>query len=209
MKIIVKTLIISFFQIMLIKCITVCNKNTNVPPTSEYHCSGLKIDTSLDLYKDDKYCCFWTYMDSATNKVINQCSSINEKQFNELDEYIYNKTLGKYKGLDIKCVEDQKIYCSNVVLDEEEISNCNDLAIYIPKDKYCCRWMFEDSENYMKKNDYCASINDFEYLNIKQYIEYKTEDPEQRYNNLKIDCKGEYISSLKLYILSLLLSLFL
>ena len=41
-----------------------------------------------------------------------------------------------YQDLVIKCVEDQKIFCSNVVLDEDEINNCNILAINI----LCCEY---------------------------------------------------------------------
>ena len=61
----------------------------------------------------------------------------------------------------------------------------------------------------MKKNDYCASINEFEYLNIKEYIKYKSEDKSQRYDNLEIDCREYFISFSKMYILSFIISLFL
>ena len=202
----IKILISIYFQIMIIKCEAVCNKETNLPPSSEFHCSGLKIDPNLN--GNDKYCCYWTFIDSNTLKPINRCSSINKFQFDNLNEYIVNKT-ERYPNLDIMCTQDQKIYCSNVVLDEEQTANCNTLAIYDKKDKYCCRWKFEDSENYMKKNDYCASINEFEYLNIKEYIKYKSEDKSQRYDNLEIDCREYFISFSKMYILSFIISLFL
>ena len=184
-------LIINYSQIVFIKSRPLCNKETISPPFSEFHCSGLKIDSST--HENDKYCCYWSFVDNSTNKETKRCSSINENQFEKLKEYIYNKTK-KYQDLDIKCVKNQEIFCSNVVLDEEQIGECKKLPISNSKDKYCCRWKFEDSYNYNKKNDYCASINKFEYLNIKQYIKYKNDDPEQRYDNLKIDCKSKNIS---------------
>ena len=202
-----KILILINFQILIIDCYTLCNKETNLPPSSEYHCSGLIIDKLTN--NNDKYCCYWNFIDNSTNKEINRCSSINENQYNNLDEYIFNKTK-KYKNLNIKCVESQEIFCSNIVLDEEEINDCSKLKISNLKDKYCCKWRFEDSKNYNKKNDYCASINKFEYLNIKQYIKYKNEDPEQRYEKLEIECKGKFIHFLNLKkVLYILLFLFL
>ena len=181
---ILKIFIICYFQILFIKCLSLCNKETNSPPYSEYHCSGLKIDPST--HKNDTYCCLWTFIDNYTNKERSRCSSINENQFTKLHEYIVNKT-EKYTNLNIKCVQSQEIFCSNVVLNEEQIEECSILPVSNSKDKYCCRWKFEDAKNYNKKNDYCASINNFEYLNIKKYVKYKNDDPEQRYNNLKID----------------------
>ena len=188
--------IIIQIQLLLINCFPLCNKETNVPPNSEYHCSGLIIDNITNT--NDKYCCLWTFTDISSNKEIKRCSSINEEQFENLNEYINNKR-EKYNDLNIKCVKNQNIYCSNIVLDEEQTSDCNKLLISNSKDKYCCRWTFEDSENYQKKNDYCASINQFEYLNIKQYIKYKNEDPEQRYENLQIDCKATFIKNLIIF----------
>ena len=131
------------------------------------------------------------YVDQKTLKEVSRCSSINEYQFNNLDNYTIVKR-ENYQDLVIKCREDQKLFCSNVVLDEDEINNCNSLAISDKKDKYCCRWQFEDTSNYNKKNDYCASINKFEFLNIKRYIEYKVEDPDQKYDKLTIDCGGKF-----------------
>ena len=185
-----KIFILCYFKILFIKCLYVCNKETDSPPFSEYHCSGLKINHLT--HKDDIYCCLWTFIDNTINKEISRCSSLSEYQFSNLHEYILNKT-EKYKDLNIKCIESQEIFCSNILLDEEQTEQCNILPVSDPKDKYCCRWTFEDSNNYNKKNDYCASINKFEYLNIKKYIKFKNEDPEQRYENLKIDCKSKFI----------------
>ena len=198
--------IIINFQSLLINCFPLCNKETNVPPSSEYHCSGLLINNITNT--NDKYCCLWTFTDNSSNKEIRRCSSIDEEQFNNLDEYIKIKAQ-KYNDLTIKCDKSQRIFCSNIVLDEENASDCNNLPISNLKDKYCCRWTFEDSQNYQKKNDYCASINEFEYLNIKQYIKYKNEDPEQRYEKLQINCEAKYILNLNYYFIYLILSLFL
>jgi len=202
----IKIFFIINFQIIYINCVAFCNKETNLPPSSEYHCSGLEINNITN--GDDKYCCFWKFIDNITNKEITRCASISEDQFKNLDEYINYKST-KYKNINIKCAESQNIYCSNIVLDEEQITECKDLPIYNSKDKYCCRWTFEDSDNYNKKNDYCASINEFEYLNIKQYIKYKNEDPEQRYEKLQINCEAKYILNLNYYFIYLILSLFL
>ena len=190
------------FLIIIINCIGICNKLTNVPPESEFHCSGLKIDSLMNM--DDKYCCYWSFKDNITNKIISRCSSIDENQYNNLDEYILNKRK-IYNNLDIKCVENQKIFCNNIVLNEEEINDCKALAIPNSKDIYCCRWKFEDSKNYNKKNNYCASINKFEYLNIKKYVEYKNKDPEQRYENLEIECLSNFISDINVYSFLLLI----
>ena len=199
--------IIIDFQLILINCFPLCNKETNVPPNSEYHCSGLIIDNITNT--NDKYCCLWTFTDNLSNKEIKRCSSINENQFKNLKEYTKNKT-EKYNDLNIKCIKSQNIFCSNIVLDEEQTSDCKQLPISNSKDRYCCRWTFEDSENYQKKNDYCASINQFEYLNIKQYIKYKNEEPDQRYEKLQIDCKAKFIEYLNIFcFLFLILSLIL
>ena len=199
--------IIIDFQLILINCFPLCNKETNVPPYSEYHCSGLIIDNITNT--NDKYCCLWTFTDNLSNKEIKRCSSINENQFKNLKEYTKNKT-EKYNDLNIKCIKSQNIFCSNIVLDEEQTSDCKQLPISNSKDRYCCRWTFEDSENYQKKNDYCASINQFEYLNIKQYIKYKNEEPDQRYEKLQIDCKAKFIEYLNIFcFLFLILSLIL
>ena len=204
MKIIINIIMIfSLSLLTIINCLSLCNKETNLPPTSEYHCSGLKIDNSTNA--NDLYCCYWSFYVNTTNKNIGRCSSINSFQFTHLNEYITNKTK-QYNKLNIKCVEDQKIYCSNIILDEEQTTNCRELPISNSKDKYCCRWTFEDTDNYNKKNDYCASINEFEYLYIKEYITYKVEDPKQRYDKLKIDCKGSF---LHIYIIIVILFLFL
>lgn len=196
MEKLLQILIIIFVQITVINCIVSCNKETNLPPFLEYHCSGLEIDNNTN--KEDKYCCLWTFIDNSTQKEINRCSSISEIQFKNLTQYIQKKR-ETYINLNIKCVEDQYTYCSNVVLDEEPATNCKEMHIYDSDDMYCCRWTFEDSDNYLKKNDYCASINEFEYMNIKKYVQYKNDAKEQRYNNLKIDCKGKYLSLLIIF----------
>ena len=197
MEKLIQILFIIFVQITVINCSVSCNKETNLPPFLEYHCSGLPINNATN--KGDKYCCLWTFIDNLTQKEINRCSSISESQFKNLTQYIEKKRGQNYTNLNIKCVEDQQFYCSNIVLDEEQITNCSELQIYNDDDKYCCRWTFEDSNNYQKKNDYCASINKFEYMNIKKYIQYKNNDPDQRYDNLKIDCKEKYLSLLIIF----------
>ena len=115
----------------------------------------------------DTHCCLWKYIDQE-NKQTARCSSISEDQFNNLDAYIERKrNNSQYNQLEIECTSDQKLYCSNVVLDEEDIADCSQLAISFEDDSYCCKWKFKDSENHNKNNKYCASINEFEYYNIK------------------------------------------
>ena len=64
-----KSLKIIFFiclEIIIITCFTLCNKQTNLPPSSEYDCSGLIIDQLTN--KDDKYCCYWNICRSKNSK---------------------------------------------------------------------------------------------------------------------------------------------
>ena len=188
-----KTFFIMNIKFLLIYSITFCNKQTYLPPETEYHCSGLEINQ--DLNKGDKYCCLWIFTDEVENKTITRCSSIRQDQFDNLDQYIAKKTnisnSNPYKDLIIKCLADQRLYCSNVVLDEDDIPDCSKLGISFEGDKFCCRWNYKDSSTRNKKvNDYCASINEYEYLTINSYISYKNNAPDQRYDDLTIDCLG-------------------
>ena len=191
-----------FGKVLYIYCNAKCNKETNLSPSSKYHCSGLIIDEFTN--KGDKYCCLWKYTDEYS-KTINRCSSINENQFINLTGYIKKKT-DKYHSLKIECIQDQKLYCSNVVLDEDDIDDCSKLAISIKDDKFCCRWQYKDSTNHHRNNNYCASINEFEYLNINYYIRYKNDHPDQRYDDLTIDCKSQILKVFfAIYLLIILL----
>ena len=196
-------LLIIYSQILSIYCVTFCNKVTNLSPTIEQHCSGLKISQYSN--PDDKYCCLWQYVDESQNQTVTRCSSISESQYNNLTSYIKRKR-STYKDLIIKCTEDQKLYCSNVVLDEDIIEDCRALKISIDGDKYCCRWNYKDSTNHDKNNNYCASINEYEYLTIKDYIRYKTTHPLQRYDELTINCISRFIKiSLTLFLLFIII----
>ena len=174
-----------------IYCEAFCNKHTYLAPETEYHCSGLKINQISN--EGDKYCCLWKFFDLIENKTIIRCSSISEIQYEKLDEYIQRKTAEKYPNLEIKCTDDQILYCSNYVLDEQDIEDCSKLGIPFEKDKFCCRWNYKDSTNNYKVNNYCASINEYEYLTIEYYIRYKNDAPDQRYDELTIDCFGTFI----------------
>ena len=180
-----------------------CNKMANTKPFSEYHCSGLNIDV-----EGDSLCCLWEFKDTE-NQTVSRCSSIREDQFKNLTGYIEKKKKQNYFDLKIKCVEDQRIYCSNVLLDPEDINDCSQLPIYDTKDLYCCKWKFKDSTNNDKKNEYCASISEYQYITIDDYIPYKEEKSKGKYKKLSIYCSCVYINiNLVLYIL-LFTSLFL
>ena len=202
MSFIFKICILLNIFIDTIYCEVLCNKETYLPPKTEYHCSGLKIN--LYANEGEKYCCLWKFYDLEQNKIINRCSSISQIQYDNLDAYIQRK-VEKYPNLEIKCTDDQILYCSNVVLDEEDIDDCSKLGIPHEYDKYCCKWNYKDSTNNYKVNDYCASINEYEYLTIKYYVKYKNDASEQRYDELTIDCFGTFI---KIYIFLYLLFLF-
>ena len=201
MSIILKMFFLIFYKILYIYCEVKCNKETNLSPSSKYHCSGLSIDGNTN--KGDKYCCLWTFIENS--KKINRCSSISENQFLNLTEYIKRKSKN-YTNINIECTQDQYLYCSNVVLDEEDIDDCSKLPIYIEDDMFCCRWQYKDSTNNHKNNNYCASINEFEYLNINYYIRYKNDHPDQRYDDLTIDCKSQILKVFfAIYLLIILL----
>ena len=189
-----------YLQIISILCITSCNKNTILVPKSEYHCSGLEISNIT--HENDTHCCLWEYYDTSNSKYTTRCSSINQYQFDNLKAYIEKKNNQGYTNLTITCTADQKLYCSNVVLDEDKIEDCRELAIPFEDDMFCCRWNFTDSSNHNKNNNYCASINEYEYLTIKDYIRYKSNHPLQRYDQLTIDC---YSTTIKKPLLLLLL----
>ena len=194
-----KVFIILNIKSLLIFCITYCNKQTYLPPENEYHCSGLEINQALN--PGDTHCCYWKFEDQfENNRTIERCSSISQSQFDSLDEYIIKKINSKkYKDLDIKCRADQNLYCSNVVLDEDDIEDCSKLSISIEDDMFCCRWKYRDSSSRNKKvNEYCASINEYEYLTIDSYVRYKNNKPDQRYDDLTIDCLGTYLKIKKL-----------
>ena len=186
----VKLYLIIVFNFKIIVSEVNCSKLTNLKPFSKYHCSGLNISD-----KADKYCCFWQYTEPNTNETISRCSSISESQFSNFDAYLVKKRNDpRYSpDLTIECTEDQSLYCSNVVLDEEDIKNCSALKLDQEDDMYCCRWIYKDSKNNYKKNNYCASINEFEYLNVEAYVRYKNQHPLQRYDDLTIDCLSHFL----------------
>ena len=190
MSFIFQLLFLSYFNFLIIYCKVFCNKQTTLPPENKYHCSGLEISQTGNA-KGDSYCCIWEY--SEENKTKTRCSSINEKQFNDLPEYTKNKS-AKLENLTIECTAEQSLYCSNVVLDEESISrdDCKNLSIFIEGDMFCCRWNYKNSKSNNKINTYCASINEYEYLTINDYIRYKNDHPNQRYDDLTIDCLGKF-----------------
>ena len=181
------------YKSLIIFCEVYCNKQTTLPPENKYHCSGLNI-SRVGNSIHDTHCCYWQFFDKEENRTKARCSSIDRSQFNNLTSYINKKeSSGQYKDLKIECTADQSLYCSNVVLDEEKIDNCTNFKIYIEDDMFCCRWVYKNSKSDYKINDYCASINEYEYLTIEDYIRYKNDHPLQRYDDLIIDCLGNYL----------------
>ena len=167
-------LLIIFYILSIINCVLLCNKQTFYSPESKYDCSGLEIDSLTE----DKFCCFWKY--TVDEKTINRCSSINDYQFNNLKEYIAKKREA-YKDLEIKCTEDQKLYCNNILLEDED---CSKLKIADENDKYCCKWKYKDSLD-NKNYEYCASISEKEFLNLTDYTNNLNN---KEYSDLTIDC---------------------
>ena len=205
MSILISIKIMFFLFIINANCKIFCNEGTNVAPESEYHCSGLPINRDNDGTKDDIFCCLWTYIDDGTSQTKTRCSSISNDQFNDLENYKIKK---RAKNItDIKCVEDQKLYCSNIILDEDIIDDCSKLAISTKKDIKCCKWHFKDSSNQGKINDYCASINEYEFLTIKSYVFYKNAHPDQRYDELTIDCRHFFPKMKYIFMLTIIIFL--
>ena len=165
-----------------------CNKMNIEFPRSEFDCSGLEITNSNG--GNDTHCCIWTYIDNDTNEKKARCSSIDQKQFNNLTAYIERKKKN-YTELDIKCTEDQKLYCSNMLYDQESINDCRTLKISQSSDSYCCRWKFKDYKNNNKKMNYCASISEYQYITIEEYIKYKENKKSSKYSDLSIDCSAK------------------
>ncbi len=193
-----KLFLILDITIILIDCYSTkvyCNTKT-IPPLSKYDCSGLIINNVS--HPDDTHCCIWKYFNKIANKTVTRCSSINLNQYNNLDQYIARKIVN-YTDLDIKCVDDQKLYCSNIVLDEEEPENCEELKISNSGDTYCCEWYIKDSNK--EVSNYCASIDNYQYATIKNYIKYKKKD--KKYKDLKIDCFGNYFKIIRYFYLLL------
>ena len=181
------------YKSLIIFCAVYCNKQTTLPTENKYHCSGLNI-SRVGNSIHDTHCCYWQFFDKEENRTKARCSSIDRSQFNNLTSYINKKeSSGQYKDLKIECTADQSLYCSNVVLDEEDIEDCSKLKVSIEDDKFCCRWNYKDSTNNHKTNDYCASINEYEYLTIGDYVRYKNDAPNQRYDELTIDCFGGFL----------------
>ena len=197
MSFILQLFFLFHFKLLLIHCKVFCNKQTTLPPENKYHCSGLEITSDIK----DTHCCYWQFFDKDDNKTKDRCSSIDQSQFDNLEAYIKRKS-SQYTDLKIECTEDQELYCSNVVLDEEPIDNCNELKISIEDDMFCCRWIYKNSKSDFKINNYCASINEYEYLTIKDYIRFKNDHPFQRYDDLSIDCLGKYLTiSISLFLI--------
>ena len=59
------------------------------------------------------------------------------------------------------------------------------------KDKYCCKWKYYDENNNDKKMDYCASLSEYQYRTISDYINFKEDT--SHYDDLNIDCLGNFI----------------
>ena len=197
--VLISLFILCFF--LDIKCHNIpCSRDTDGHPSSKFHCSGLNI-----INEGDSHCCYWTYYDKDNNKNASRCSSISQNQYNNLHEYIYNRTV-KYPNLDIQCVGDQRLYCSNVLFDQQHIDDCGKLPVSDPKDSYCCRWKFKDNTNNGKMNNYCASLSEYQYETINDYIDYKEDKGRGRYVDLSIECLAFFIKpTLELYILLFLL----
>ena len=206
MSILISIKIMFILFIINANCKLLCNEGTNVAPESEYHCSGLLIDKENDKSKEnDTFCCLWTYIENVTYTTKTRCSSLSNDQFNDLENYKIKKRAKNVT--DIKCVEDQKLYCSNIILDEEIIDDCSKLAISTKKDLKCCKWHFKDSSNQGKVNNYCASINEYEFLTIKSYVFYKNAHPDQRYDELTIDCRHFFLKMKYILILTIIIFL--
>ena len=180
-----KTFLIFLSYIQYIKAHNVkCNSDYG-NLFSEYHCAGLIIENT-----GDTHCCLWNITNSAHENEI-RCSSISDAQYADIDGYTLKKiNQYNYTNLNIKCAEEETIYCSNIILDQESDFECKDLKIYDKKDNHCCRWTYEDTDNNGKKMNYCASINEFQYRVIKEYIDYKEDT--SYYEKLKIDCQGNF-----------------
>ena len=170
-----------------------CNTKT-IPPKTEYHCSGLTISETT--HPKDTHCCLWKYFNKEINRTTYRCSSINITQFNNLDAYIARKTVN-YTDLDIKCVSDQELYCSNILLDDEDPGDCKNMKIDNNQDTHCCKWDFTDSTNNNKHNSYCASINQYEYETVSNYVKYKKKN--KKYKDLQIDCAGNYLKIIRYF----------
>ena len=185
-------------NILFIYCVY-CNTKT-IPPKTEYHCSGLTI--SPDTHPQDTHCCLWRYNNTQTNKIVYRCSSISRVQYNNLTGYIQRKT-ANYSNLDIRCVGDQELYCSNILLDDESPGDCKKLKIDNHQDTHCCKWDFKDSTSNNKVNSFCASIDQYQYETISEYIDYKSKN--KKYKDLEIDCHGNYFKIIVYFYLLLLL----
>ena len=184
-----------------------CNKINVEFPRSEFDCSGLEIINPNGT--NDTHCCLWTYVDDNTNENKARCSSIDQAQFNNLTGYIERKKVN-YTKLDIKCTEDQKLYCSNMLYDQEHINDCRTLKISQASDSFCCRWKFKDNKNNNKKMNYCASISEYQFITIEEYIKYKENKKDSKYGDLSIDCSAQFINIFfsKYLFLALLICLF-
>ena len=177
--------ILIFSLLFLIQNISSHNVNCNdeyiTLPSSEYQCAGLNINK-----ENDTHCCYWNGIkfDDTPERY---CGSIDEKQYNNIHEYITKKIVEKkYKKLDIRCAEIEQVYCSNILLDLERGFDCTKLSIADPKDNHCCKWSYEDTSNDDKVEEYCASLSQYQYLTINDYINYKEDNG--FYKNLCIDC---------------------
>lgn len=58
------------------------------------------------------------------------------------------------------------------------------------KDKYCCRRKYKDENQNNEEKEYCASISEFEFNDLENYIEYKKANT---YNDLRIQCSDSII----------------
>ena len=180
-------LLILNIKIILSEIQLSCNNKTRIVPDSKYQCSGLKIDD-----KNDNHCCLWKFTSPKTNKTVSRCSSISESQYSELDKYISKKrSNGNYSDLTIQCTGDDALYCSNELLDDEKIDDCSHLKTY-GEDTFCCKWEYKDAKSNMKKK-YCASMKQFEFNNIEEYIKYKNIYADNIYKDLKINCFYQFL----------------
>ncbi len=161
-----------------------CGGTKNNDPRSKYECAGLIKDSGKT------HCCLFNASDSKL-----KCEPLNNTEYGNLEEHTTKKKNEmNYSYLYIDCAENETIYCSNILLDQDSNFDCKSLKIYESKDEYCCRWKYKDKNNNHKPMDYCASINEFQYLNIKAYIKYKEKQQKNKhyYEDLEIDCLSNF-----------------
>ena len=109
-----------------------CGGTKNNDPRSKYECAGLIKDSGKT------HCCLFNASDSKL-----KCEPLNNTEYGNLEEHTTKKKNEmNYSYLYIDCAENETIYCSNILLDQDSNFDCKSLKIYESKDEYCCRWKF-------------------------------------------------------------------